>query len=260
MADVINIGSSSDGNCFVVNDGNVIFMLDLGFKYDEFQKKYKKQTGKYINALGIDACFVSHRHQDHSRGVESFLENCAEIYAPESMKLPKMGIYGIAPGHSYRDNFLIFAAFPAIHKDLGKNMRGEEERRFGEMTVKIDCLGYVVAVRETGNIWLYLTDTSFILPPLENITHAIIECNHDLDLIDDDDRSELHILRALESHLSLQDVVNILRNSNIKSLRKLYLMHNSRKNLDKKKAKAAIKEIFHGEIYFCKAEGGFDEI
>jgi phosphoribosyl 1,2-cyclic phosphodiesterase len=260
MAELINLGSSSKGNCFVITDGNAVFVFDLGFKYDEFQKRYKKQTGKYINALGIDACLVSHRHQDHSRGIDSFLDNCAEIYLPESMKVPKMGIYGVQPGHSYQDNFIIFAPFPAIHKDLGKNMKGEEERKFGEWAVKIDCLGYIVAVKETGNIWLYFTDSSFLMPPLDNVTHAVIECNHDLELIGEDDRSELHILRAIESHLSLQDVINILKNADTTHLRKLYLMHNSTRNLDKRKAKKEIREVYKGDIYFCRKEGGFDEI
>ena len=137
-------------------------------------------------------------------------------------------------------------------------MKGAESIGFYDKFVKVDCLGYCVAFRETGNVWMYLTDTSLIVPDMRGLHYLIIECNHDLELIEDD--SELHIARAVESHLSVQDVCEILKSSDTSKLREIYLMHNSGTFLDKKKALKMIKEFYTGSIYFCKKEGGFDEI
>lgn len=274
MAEMINIGSSSSGNCFVVHDGNNTVVFDLGFKYDEFQKKYKRLTGKHIAGLGIDICFVTHRHKDHSRGIDSFLENCADIVAPKGL-CGKWGTREVVPGHASDNGQYMFIPFELDHKDLAKNMSDGESKKYWENTVNIETYGYLVAFAETGNIWLYVTDTAYLptqdqiknnpeynglfIPSFFGVTHAIIECNHDLELVDNE-APELHIRRALESHLSVQDLVNILSNTDTTALRKLYLMHNSGANLDKRKAFKMIREIYKGEIIFCKKEGGFDAL
>jgi len=269
---MINIGSSSSGNCFVVNEGQSTIVFDLGFKYDEFQKRYKKQTGKHISGLGIDLCFVTHRHKDHSRGLDSFLDACADIVVPKGL-CGKWGTREVTPGHSQDSGAFLFIPFELDHKDMAKNMSDGESKKYWEDTVKIETYGYLAAFAETGNIWIYITDTAYLptadqvknnpeykglfIPSFFGVTHAIIECNHDLELVDND-APELHIRRALESHLSVQDLVNILKNTDTKALRKLYLMHNSESNLNKMKALKMIREVFKGEIIFCRKEGGFD--
>jgi phosphoribosyl 1,2-cyclic phosphodiesterase len=257
MQNFINIGSSSSGNCFVIQDGSQKIVLDMGFTYKDFQKRYQKQAGKYAGALDFTFLLITHRHGDHFKGAEEFSQNGGLVYVPES--LGKGFFRSAIPGKSNIVNGVYFIPFEVIHHDLGKNMRPGEVKEFYEKTVKIDCLGYLVVFQETGNIWVYVTDTAFVMPPLEHATHCVLECNHDLEIIDLE-APELHIQRAIESHLSVQDVCNILKSSNTKKLRKLFLMHNSESNLDKKKAKKMIREHYKGEIIFCKKNGGFDAI
>ena len=259
MAKLINIGSSSSGNSFVIEDGGCQVVLDLGFKFNKFQKRYREITERYIGGLGIDCCLVTHRHKDHSRGCQSFLENLADVFVPPTMKTDyRQRVANLGHSTTTITEDVVFVPFEVIHKDLAKNMQGLERKEFGETMVKIECYGYVIAFHKTNNIWLYMTDTAFLLPPLEKINYAIIECNHDLELIAEN--SDLHIQRALESHLSVQDVCNILKSSDTTALRKLFLMHISESNLNIKKAKKMIKEHYKGEVIFCKKNGGFYEI
>lgn len=254
---VINIGSSSTGNCFIIEEGEETVVLDLGFTHAEVQKRYKRLTGEYFCALGTDFCLVTHRHKDHSKGVDSFLDAGGAVYAPESMKSLDFRLEGVESGKCVDNHFCSFVPFSVIHKDMAKNIHMGESRGFGEEMIDIPCFGYVLAFHGTQNIWLYMTDTTLILPPLENVDCAIIECNHDLEVIQES--CELHIRRALESHLSLQDLITILKSSDIRSLRKLYISHISGMNLDIVKAKKEIKEVYKGELHFCRKNGGFYE-
>jgi len=258
MSNIVNIGSSSSGNCFVINEGTVTIIFDLGFNYKDLQKRYQNLTrGKYLGAPRVAAALISHRHQDHSKGAAEFARSGGAVYVPKTMA--DRNYKTADPAKAVINEKFAFACFPVIHYHLGDDMKPGESKEYYEKTYQIECLGYIAAFHETGNIWLYMTDTAFILPPLENVTHAIIECNHDLELLSEEN-CELHVQRGLGSHLSVQDLLNILKNSDTRKLRKLYLSHNSVSNLDKLKAKKMIREVFKGEIIFCKKNGGFDEI
>lgn len=252
--DLINIGSSSSGNCFVIEEGKERVILDLGFSYEKFQKRYRQQTKRFISGLTSSFCLVTHRHQDHAKGVQSFMENAAKIFVSPTMATEDE-LTAAEPGKMFNVGSVKVMPFEVKHKDFAKNIKSFETRNRWERFVKVECLGYVLIFEKTENVWLYMTDTSLIFPDLSNINYAIIECNHDLELIQDD--CEVHIQRGIESHLSVQDVILILSNTNTNKLRKLYLSHNSVNNLDKEKAKKMIQEVFKGEILFCGKNGGF---
>ena len=167
MAEMINIGSSSSGNSFVVHDGNNTIVFDLGFKYDEFQKRYKRLTGKHIAGLGIDLCFATHRHKDHSRGLDSFIDACCKVVTPKNLA-GKEGTIKIVEDCLKDLGRFVFFPFEVDHKDMSKNMSDGESKKYWENTVKIETYGFFVAFRETQNTWLYITDTAY-LPTFDQI-------------------------------------------------------------------------------------------
>jgi len=69
------LGSSSNGNCYIIgNDTNAI-LLECGLNFKEIQK------GLDFNLQRVKACVISHNHGDHSKGFKGVLQSglCTRI-------------------------------------------------------------------------------------------------------------------------------------------------------------------------------------
>ncbi|MGN0033438.1 MAG: MBL fold metallo-hydrolase, partial [Candidatus Limimorpha sp.] len=68
------LGSSSKGNCYLLDNGKEALMIECGVAFKEVQK-----------AVGFDikrikACIISHEHGDHSKHVRKCLDAMIPCY------------------------------------------------------------------------------------------------------------------------------------------------------------------------------------
>jgi phosphoribosyl 1,2-cyclic phosphodiesterase len=59
------LGSGSKGNCLIIDTGNARIAVDAGFGTRTLARRFRSAN---IAPESIDACVITHEHQDHARG------------------------------------------------------------------------------------------------------------------------------------------------------------------------------------------------
>ena len=217
------IGSSSKGNCYILETKTGSLLLDAGVPFKEIQK-----------ALGFDlssvrGCLVTHEHKDHSKAIKDVMKAGIDVYAPTSCSsLMEAGrihrFYKIKPGSQFSVGGFVILAVEAQHD--------------------VECLAYLIQYRPTGEKLLYATDTFYLKNKFVGLNYVLIECNYCKDILDlniAEGKIPLTLKnRLLESHFSLENVKGFLEANDLTKVRKVILCHLSDGNSD---AARMIREI-----------------
>lgn len=217
------IASSSKGNAYLISDEKTTILLECGLPLKEL-----KHRTKYVVPAKIDACFVSHCHNDHSKCLKDLLNAGVQCYALNHTFAAK-GIMDhrkakvIKPYSPYYVNTMLIIPL--------------------EMNHDVPCVGFFVSSRETGERLLFATDTYMIKDAPVELTHIMIEANYDVDLVEDDALKN----RLFKSHMSIDSTVHYLKSIDLSSVKKIYLLHLSNRHSNeadfKKRVQAATGKI-----------------
>jgi len=202
------IASSSAGNATVLEDGGHRILLDAGIAYPDL---FAALEGRIST---LDAVLVTHEHGDHARGVAYLLQRArVPIYATAgtwaalgspSSRWARV----IRPLEPVRVGAWAALAFPVSHD-------AEEP------------VGFLVA-SPTGKA-LYLTDASSTRYRFRDVTIALVEANHDRALVDAavlEGRTDASLARRIRAnHLSLDRAIDVLRSTNLETVREIHLLH-----------------------------------
>ena len=63
------LGSSSSGNCYILDNGNEALILEAGIRFADV----KKALG--YNIRKVAGCLITHRHNDHAKYIKNMVEN-----------------------------------------------------------------------------------------------------------------------------------------------------------------------------------------
>ena len=66
-----SLGSGSSGNSYVVSKNNTNILVDCGFSVSELEGR---MTQREIKPTEITAIFLTHEHDDHSKGIFALAE------------------------------------------------------------------------------------------------------------------------------------------------------------------------------------------
>jgi phosphoribosyl 1,2-cyclic phosphodiesterase len=221
------LASGSSGNCYWVSDSETHLLIEAGIA--------RKKIGEYIHRHqlpGVDACLLSHGHQDHSRCVKDLLrmgiDTCMSEGTAEALGISDR-IQILNAGHSVVIASWDVTAFKIEHDAP-------------------DPLGFILQSSHTGERLCYATDTMFIPPHYgDGCTHLMLEANYSLDKIKDNvqsgdvDRAVKH--RVLWNHQSIETVLKFLRETDRSRLREVVLLHLSDANSDEVEFRKAVAEI-----------------
>ena len=95
------LGSSSSGNCYILDNGKEALILEAGVRF----KEVKKALG--YNLRKVVGCLITHRHQDHAKYIKAMVDNGFYTLAlpaaraprgargPRSVLNGKQGVYGV---------------------------------------------------------------------------------------------------------------------------------------------------------------------
>lgn len=228
---IINLGSSSSGNAFILESESGRMLLECGFEYKKLLEKADYDLPKH--------CLLTHEHKDHSKAAEKYISWGNKLYTSpgtkEALKIDCETVEKLKPFEV--EGFLIIP-FDTEHDCA-------------------DPLGYIIQDIKTKEALLFATDTYFIRYKFENITHILIECNFDREELSPD-VDDKHLERVFESHMSLQDLVLMLRANDLSKVEEIYLCHMSNDNLDPEKARKAIIKTTGLPVYLCLKNGGIN--
>ena len=215
---IASLGSGSRGNATLVQHEQTTLLVDCGFSLRETEKRLGELG---LEASDIDAILVTHEHSDHIRGVATFIRKyatplymthgtyrvsdvfdqqpCQEILAGESVTVKDISILPFAVPHD--------AAEPC-------------QFVFTDGDVRIGLL------TDTGMI------TTHIIETLSGCNALLLECNHDIEMLQQGEYPPSLKLRVGGDygHLNNGQAAALLEKMDTSRLCYIAAMHLSEKN------------------------------
>jgi phosphoribosyl 1,2-cyclic phosphodiesterase len=230
MLEITSIGSSSRGNCYLLQSGDSSLLLECGFSIKEIR------AGLPVRISSLDSCLISHEHKDHSKAIRDLLRMAVDCYMTEGTA----GALGIADHHRVHTivtgkvmkvSGWTILPYPAIHDAS-------------------EPVGFVI--QKGKDKLLYATDTRFLNVTVAGITHLMVECNYVLDLLKENTDSGLVPRnvknRVLRTHMGLDTLVKYLKKINTKTIKQIWLLHLSDLNSDEERILKTVQGITGKEV------------
>ncbi len=222
------LGSSSGGNCALLQTGQTKVLVDVGFS--------AKRIGCLLESVGesldaIDAVFLTHEHSDHAQGIRGLAKRAdlpvfanrdtADAVQAKATKPVNWKVFQTGTEFTFRDLKVRSFALPHDAYDpVGFTFNWGEE---GDLFTPPRSLAWV-------------TDLGYVPEHVkEHIRHVqtlVIEANYDEELLERDERrpwSTKQRIRGRHGHLSNNAAFDLVAELSPKSrLEKVYLAHLSK--------------------------------
>jgi phosphoribosyl 1,2-cyclic phosphodiesterase len=231
--DIKVLASSSAGNCYIISDGYTKIMLECGIKYSLIQKGLKFKTSE------IQACLISHGHQDHCMAAKDIIRQGIPIYLNEataiSQKLEGQYVHIIEHKKQFVIGSMIILPFQLEHD--------------------VENTGYLIYSRKTKNKLVYITDTHYCRYRFKNLTHILLEANYASDILEENIKTgllnEAMRKRLLHSHMSLENAKRFLKANDLSQVNSIHLIHLSLLNADERRFKREIQAVSGCFVKVC---------
>lgn len=220
------LGSSSRGNCYLLEASDGTLILELGVGFGQVRKALRWNLAK------VAAAVVTHRHSDHSKYLRDAVARGIDVLAP----VDTLEHYGL------RDGALCHVA---LHKGT---------YRFGRFRIKalsvdhdVPCMAYVIDHPEMGRL-LFVTDTMVFRYSISKwrCDHLMIEANYGDRVLDGNiaagRESAAMRPRLMRSHMEISTTEGILRDNDTGSVQEVILVHLSGRNSDPDEFRRRIEE------------------
>ena len=233
------LASSSKGNCHIISDGFTKILLDAGIPINQIQIGVKFRLSEIYGA------FITHSHQDHCKAAVDLAKAGIDVYAHESVFTATR-----ASGHrchaieSHCDSTGII--IPPIIIGTFK-------------IVPFDCqhdvpnLGFYIRSTITGENLLYFTDSFYVKYKFSDLHYIMAECNYSSEAINENMASgrvpAAFKKRLVHSHMSIDNLIEMLRQNDLSSIKQIYLLHLSDRNSREEEFKSRIQKEVGCEVY-----------
>ena len=224
--DIKILASGSRGNAYIISDGTTTLLLDAGIPFREIQKGCGFQTSS------IKGCLVTHRHGDHAKAIPKLLQRGITVYSNADVAELYPGVHQIDALKEVPAGTLRVLPFEAEHD--------------------VPCYGYQVTSAETGEKLVYITDSAYVRYTFTGLTHIMIEANYAQEIIIDNakhDRIPLYLAeRVIQTHMSIETLLELLRANDMSKVRQIYLLHLSDGNSDAEAFKRRVQQETGAEV------------
>ena len=201
-------GSSSKGNCHLLELNGTTLLLDCGKYTDELKEDIKK----------VDGILITHKHSDHCKAVKDIKNYYKGKYYSNKETLAILPVIDeykeeVRDSNPFNINNLVIVPFELVHD--------------------VKCYGYLIKDIISGYKVVYITDTGAIdYLSFKDVDCFLIESNCDEELLTYED---YHEVRVYETHLSMQQTLNFLEKNVNYNTKYCILCHISSNTEDYKK-------------------------
>lgn len=226
MISIKPLGSSSEGNAYLIEDGRTRLLLEVGLRYKDIQR------GVGFQMSSISAVLLTHEHGDHSRAVKDVLRAGVDVYASHGTwdALGLIGhhrAYPVEAQKPFTVGTWTILPFPVEH-DVSEPM------------------GFLLA-SQSGEKLVFLTDSYFCRWKFSGLTHVMIETNYSNEIVranvSDGRVPKVVASRLLRSHMSLETAIEFLKANDLKGVQEIWLIHLSSTNSDEALFKRRVQEV-----------------
>lgn len=208
------LGSSSSGNCYILDNGNEALILEAGIRFADV----KKALGYNIHKVA--GCLITHRHNDHAKYIKNMVENGIHTLAlPDvwtAKQLTDSRAVAIQPNKGYKLGRFKVLPFHACHD--------------------VPCVGYHIMHPDCGRV-LFLTDSCDCLHLFPALNHVWIECNYStpklIEAVSKGYTLKRQIERLPNSHMELDTCKRVLSEHDLSHVQEIVLLHLSEQNSDR---------------------------
>ncbi|MFV0379849.1 MAG: MBL fold metallo-hydrolase [Anaerorhabdus sp.] len=200
------LGSGSKGNCFVLKSKSSLIVIDCGGSKKSIVDGFKSLD---LNIENVDACLITHLHQDHISQLGLFDE---------------IPIYSSCDIKGYNIN---------IVDSLSSFIINDVEIMPIELSHDCDrTMGFILS--HNSEKLVYITDTGYLndkyIPYLYGATYIILESNHDVEMLMNSNRPQFLKSRIYcdSGHLSNDDCAQVLSKIVTVNTKEIILAHLSR--------------------------------
>lgn len=207
------LGSSSNGNCYLLDNGDEVLVIECGMPFIEVQKAVGFDIKRIVGAI------VTHEHGDHAKYIGKFHEYCIPTYLSRGTA-EALGVQNhsfcriVAPMERFNVGSFKVMPFPTQHDAA-------------------EPFGFLINHKETGTI-LFATDTYYLKYKFKGLNNILIECNYRKDILDENvANGRVSIAqrnRVLQSHLSYKNCLDTLLENDLSNVNNIVLIHLSNGN------------------------------
>lgn len=212
------LGSSSKGNCYLLETPTGTLILDAGIRFKDIQ------VALDFDFSSVRGCLVTHEHQDHSKGIKDLMRAGIDVYmskgTSEALSITNHRAWIVQlswPGYQFYLGDFTILSFKTEHDAA-------------------EPCGYLIQYNPTGEKLLFATDTFFLRHRFIGLNYIVIECNYCLDILKANVEAgripESLKNRILESHFSLDNLKIFFKANDLKDVTKIVLIHLSDGNSD----------------------------
>lgn len=230
MIDIKVFGSGSSGNCYLANINGTQLLIECGLPFKAIQKALN------FKLSSIEACLVTHEHIDHSKAVKDLIKNSINVYATKgtfdalNVKSHRAILFPKDTEDTYCYMFFnrfCILPFQAIHDAQ-------------------EPVSFYIKDIHTKESLLFVTDTAYMPYKIPNVDVLMVECNYVKNVINTNLKNEsLNLIlrnRIVKNHMSLETLLNALKQANLSNLKKIYVLHLSDANSQEKVILEAIQK------------------
>jgi phosphoribosyl 1,2-cyclic phosphodiesterase len=235
------LGSSSTGNCYLLENETECLVLEAGLPFREV----KKVLG--FNISKIAGLLVTHEHGDHFGHVREYLKAGIPVRASagtwRSLDCEiEISTKTVKPGYWYKLGGFIVTPFPVVHDAA-------------------EPLGFIVRHHDIGNL-LFASDTEYIKHNFKGLklNHIMVECNYSQKIIDgrvhSGDTNKGLRDRVLQSHMELETCKAFIEANKTIFLDTVALLHLSDGNSNEIQFTKEIQEVAGPSVHIYAANKG----
>lgn len=228
MIKIKSIASSSKGNAYLISDFQTTVLIECGISLKELKRKTN-----FIVPSVIDACLVSHVHQDHSKSLKDLLNAGVKCYALKE----------------------VFEAKDINNHHRAKRLKHLKQIDIGtfkiiplEMKHDVPCVGFLIYSVVTNEKLLFATDTYMIKYAIRDLDYIMIEANYDVELVEDNGQRE----RLIKSHMCIDTTIQYLKSIDLSKVKRIYLMHLSNRHSSEEDFKRKVQAATGKVVEVCQ--------
>lgn len=228
------LGSSSTGNCYLLESEKEILIIELGIPFKETLQAIDP-TKKVVGAI------ISHEHGDHAKSVQKALQYGIKTYMTEgtSTKLFE-GKHYFCKTIRYRNEYTI-GTFKVVPFETEHDV--------------VEPCGFIIKHPEMGML-VFATDTYYVRYNIRGVNHWMIECNYSEKILNENINLGIvhpkQAARVRESHFELENVKEFFRTKNLQQTKDVVLLHLSDGNSNADHFQNEIHEIVHKPTYIAR--------
>lgn len=208
------IASGSTGNCYKIGDGITDLLIECGIPINRLK------IALDFNLNGVVGCLVTHEHNDHSKAIMDVARAGIDIYTSKgtinSLKLEESHrIHTVKALQQFEIGTWSILAFDTQHDAT-------------------EPLGYLLYSNITHEKLLFATDTYYVRYKFLGLTHIMIECNYDVNILEENIASGLVSpaikKRLIKSHFEITNLINFLQSNDLSKVINIHIIHLSTNN------------------------------